>query len=91
QELAAWARADDRFEVVAPHPLNLVCLRITGDSPEDGDVRTDALIEAANATGQALFTRTVLDGRSVLRFSIGGRTTERRHVEAAWGLLAERA
>ncbi len=91
QELAAWARADDRFEVVAPHPLNLVCLRLTGFGPEDGDARTDALIEAANATGQALFTRTVLDGRSVLRVSIGGRATERRHVESAWGLLVSQA
>jgi aromatic-L-amino-acid decarboxylase len=91
QEFAAWVAADDRFEVVAPHPLNLVCLRVRGTSPEDGDVRTDALIDAANATGQALFTRTVLDGRSVLRMSIGGRATERRHVEAAWGLLRSRA
>ncbi len=29
-------------------------------------------------------TRTVLDGRSVLRVSIGARTTEREHVEAFW-------
>ena len=36
---------------------------------------TDALIERANATGEALFTRTVLDGRVVLRFSIGGAGT----------------
>ena len=91
QEFVAWVRADERFEVVAPHPLNLVCLRLKGSSPEDGDARTDALVEAANATGQALFTRTVLDGRSVLRVSIGGRATERRHVEAAWDLLASPA
>lgn len=91
QELAAWVAADDRFEVVAPHPLNLLCLRVKGTGPEDGDARTDALIDVANATGEALFTRTVLDGRSVVRISIGGRTTERRHVEAAWGLLSSRA
>ena len=46
-----------------------------------------AVIEAANATGDALFTRTVLDGRSVLRVSIGARATERHHVESAWHLL----
>ena len=50
--------------------------------------RTDSLIEQANAGGQALFTRTVLDGRSVLRVSIGSRTTTREHVLAAWDLLA---
>ena len=83
QELAGWIGADDRFEIVAPHPLNLVCVTLRSSS----DDSTDGLIEAANATGQALFTRTVLDGRSVLRISIGARTTERHHVEAAWHLL----
>jgi aromatic-L-amino-acid decarboxylase len=60
---------------------------VRADDPTSADEATDALIEAANATGEALFTRTVLDGRSVLRFSIGARTTERHHVEAAWQLL----
>jgi aromatic-L-amino-acid decarboxylase len=82
QLVAGWVRADERFEIVAPHPLNLVCVRLRGD-----DAATDALIEAANATGEMLFTRTVLDGRSVLRFSIGGPRTELRHVEAAWRTL----
>lgn len=52
-----------------------------------GDEATDSLIERANDTGRALFTRTVLDGRVTLRFSIGGRTTEERHVMAGWELL----
>ena len=82
QDLAGWMRADDRFEVVAPHPLNLVCCRLRA-----GDEATDALIEAANETGRALFTRTVLDGRVALRFSVGARLTERRHVRAGWELL----
>jgi aromatic-L-amino-acid decarboxylase len=82
QELAGWVRADDRFEIVAPHPLNLLCVRLRA-----GDAATDALIEAANGSGTALFTRTELDGRSALRISVGGRTTERRHVAAAWDLL----
>ncbi|HSM67732.1 MAG TPA: pyridoxal-dependent decarboxylase [Ilumatobacteraceae bacterium] len=87
QELAGWVTQDERFEIVAPHPLNLLCVAVRHDDPSAADAATDALIEAANATGEALFTRTVLDGRSVLRFSIGARTTERRHVEAAWHLL----
>lgn len=82
QTLAVAAGRDERFEVVAPHPLNLVCLRLKGD-----DAATDRLVEAANATRKVLFTRTVLDGRSVLRFSIGSRTTTRDHVMQAWGLL----
>jgi aromatic-L-amino-acid decarboxylase len=83
QELAGWVEADDRFELVAPHPLNLVCLRIAGD----GDAATDALIERINAGGEFHVTRTVLDGRSVMRVSIGARTTERANVEAFWHSL----
>jgi aromatic-L-amino-acid decarboxylase len=81
-EVAEWVVADPRFELAAPPVLNLVCLRHL-----DGDEATDALVADANASGAALFTRTVLDGRSALRICIGGRTTERRHVEGAWALL----
>ena len=52
-----------------------------------GNDATDALIEAANASGQALFTRSVIDGQVIVRFCVGGRTTRRRHVEAGWHLL----
>ena len=55
QRLAELVAADDRFEIVAPHPLNLLVLRVTGDDAADDDVLTDALIEAANATGKILF------------------------------------
>ncbi len=85
-ELAGWVadqvRADPRFVMAAPPTLNLVCFRHVA-----GDAATDGLVEAANASGEALFTRTVLDGRSVVRFCVGARTTERRHVEAGWALL----
>jgi len=81
-ELAATVRADPRFEIVAPHPLNLLCVRLV-----EGDAATDSLIERANASGQALFTRTVLDGRVACRISVGGRGTEARHVDGAWELL----
>ena len=82
QQFAAWAREDDRFEVVAPHPLNLVCIRLAA-----GDAATDDLMARANESGRALFTRTVLDGQVACRMSIGGRTTDERHVADAWKLL----
>ena len=82
QQLAAWVGEDTRFEIVAPHPLNLLCIALRA-----GDAATDALIDAANATRQLLVTRTVLDGRSALRMSIGSCQTDERHVRAAWELL----
>ncbi len=86
QLLAGWVAADDRFEIVAAHPLNLLCVAL-----RDGDAATDRLIDRANATGTVLFTRTVLDDRSVLRFSIGARATQERHVRSAWSLLQQLA
>jgi aromatic-L-amino-acid decarboxylase len=86
QQLAEWVAADPRFRIDAPHPLNLLCCSLV-----DGSAATDALIEAANNTGQALFTRTVLahggESRVSLRFSIGARLTSERHVLAGWHLL----
>ena len=91
QELAVAVASDDRFAIVTPHPLNLLTIRLSGSTPEEGDRLTDRLIEAANATRQVFFTRTVLDGRSVLRFSIGARTTTPQHVRSAWGILQDLA
>jgi len=90
QELAAWVATDDRFEIAAAHPLNLLCIRLVAAdaaTADSADAATDAMIAAANASGKALFTRTVLDGKVACRVSIGGRTTEATHVEAAWHLL----
>jgi aromatic-L-amino-acid decarboxylase len=87
QELAASVRSNPRFEIVAPHPLNLLCISVAHPDRAIADRLTDELIERANASGEAWFTRTTLDDRSVLRFSVGGRTTEREHVVAGWQLL----
>ena len=80
--LAGWVEADHRFEVVAPHPLNLLCIRL-----REGNEATDSLIERANLTGKALFTRTVLNSQSTLRISVGSRLTTESHVFAGWQLL----
>jgi aromatic-L-amino-acid decarboxylase len=81
-EVATWVDGDSRFVLAAPRSRNLVCFRHV-----DGDDATDRVIAEANASGQALFTRTVLGGRSAVRFCVGGRRTEARHVEAGWKLL----
>jgi aromatic-L-amino-acid decarboxylase len=75
-------RADPRFEIVAPHPLGLVCFRLRA-----GGEASEALLTAVNDSGQAYLSHTRVGGRYVLRVSIGGTFTERRHVEALWSLL----
>lgn len=75
---------DPRFELAAPPALNLVCLRLTGD---DADDRTSELVGAVNATGEALVTPTVLDGRPAMRICIGQTWTTETEVDALWDLI----
>jgi len=75
---------DPRFELAAPPALNLVVLRLTGD---DDGARTSALLEAVNASGQALLTPTVLDGRRAIRVCVGQTWTTEAHVDALWALV----
>jgi aromatic-L-amino-acid decarboxylase len=88
---ADWVRSDERFEVVAPVPLGLVCFRLRprpGEAPANTDARNRALLAQVNETGRVFLTHTVLDGRYVIRMAIGARQTELRHVEEAWRLVA---
>jgi aromatic-L-amino-acid/L-tryptophan decarboxylase len=84
QDFAARVAGDDRFELVAPHPLSLVTFRLT-----DGDDATLALMRRVNESGAAYFTHTVVNGRAALRLAVGSPLTEQRHVDAVWRLLAE--
>jgi aromatic-L-amino-acid decarboxylase len=94
REFAAWIRADDRFEVVAPHPFSLVCFRLRGDRPggEDAaDARSEELLRRLNASGRVYLTHTRVRGRYALRLAIGAPQTGREHVETAWRLIQEAA
>ncbi|SDO57022.1 pyridoxal-dependent decarboxylase [Geodermatophilus sp. DSM 45219] len=89
QELAGWAAADERFEVAAPHPLSLVCLRPRWAEGVDADVATMTLLERLNDGGEVFLTHTTVRGQVVLRVAIGAPSTTRAHVERAWALLCE--
>jgi aromatic-L-amino-acid decarboxylase len=82
QEFASWVAADDRFELVAPHPLALVTFRLRA-----GDEATRALMDRVNTSGRMYLTHTSANGRLALRLAIGATLTERKHVEQAWELL----
>ncbi|NCA89925.1 MAG: aspartate aminotransferase family protein [Gammaproteobacteria bacterium] len=79
QAFADWVRADERFELVAPVPLNLVCFRYRGS-----DADNQGLLDRLNASGDLYLTHTRLNDQLVLRLCIGQTYTERRHVERAW-------
>ncbi len=82
EELVGWVEADEQFVLAAPPRLGLVCLRHV-----DGDEATQAVLDAVNASGEQYLTHTRLDGRLVIRVSIGQTHTEARHVRALWDHL----
>ena len=81
-ELESWIAAEPGFVLAAPRSLSLVCLRLAA-----GDGPTRALLERVNASGTALLTHTVVDGRYVIRVAIGSVATQREHVDALWDAL----
>ncbi len=89
QELAGWADGDERFDVVMPHPLSLVCLQPRWADDVDADVATMTLLERLNDGGQVFLTHTTVGGQVVLRVAIGSPATTRAHVERVWTLLRE--
>ena len=86
QQFAQWVRADDRFELAAPAPLNLVCFRHRA-----GDEANQRIMDRLNASGDLYLTHTRLNDRLTLRMSIGQSQTELRHVERAWQRIREEA
>ncbi len=94
QWLAATIDGVGHFERLAPAPLNCVCFRWLPPGVDD-----EQAIERANQrllfeiqdSGRLYLTHTRLDGRFALRIVPGQTRVERRHVEAAWALIANTA
>ena len=91
--LAGQVRATPNWKVLAPVPLQTVCLRHEppGVRGEDLDRHTRAWAERVNRSGAAYLTPATLDGRWVVRVSIGAEPTEREHVASLWRLMRQEA
>ncbi len=90
QLFAGWVEADPRFELRAPVPFSLVCFRaVLGESGEEQDRLNEAILARVNAAGPVFLSHTQLEGRWVLRLSIGNLRTTEKHVVQAWDLIRE--
>jgi aromatic-L-amino-acid decarboxylase len=89
QWLAGQVRGAPGWRLLAPVPLQTLCVRHEPDGAAagDGDAldrHTLAWAERVNRSGAAYLTPALLDGRWMVRVSIGAEPTERTHVEALW-------
>ncbi len=87
--LAEQVRQAPNWRVLAPVPLQTLCVRHepTGLEGAALDEHTLAWAERVNRSGAAYLTPATLDGRWMVRVSVGAELTERRHVEALWALM----
>ncbi len=96
QWLAEQVRARPNWQVLAPVPLQTVCVRHTPAGLADGDfeaqdAHTLGWVDRVNRSGRAYLTPATLEGRWMCRVSIGAYPTEREDVAAAWAVMCEEA
>ena len=79
--------------MLAPVPLQTVCVRYEPEdlSGEALDAHTRKWADAVNRSGAAYLTPAILDGRWMVRVSIGSLGTERLHVELLWAAMRSAA
>jgi aromatic-L-amino-acid/L-tryptophan decarboxylase len=89
------AAAATGWAVLAPVPFQTVCVHheppgLAGNAAAL-DAHTLRWCAAINDSGAAFLTPSMLDGRWIVRVSIGAESTERHHVERLWALMQEEA
>jgi aromatic-L-amino-acid decarboxylase len=91
-EFKNWVGLDERFEVLAPVDLSLVCFRLRAGRPEGGlDDLNRELLERVNASGRVFMTHTTLRGKFTIRLVVGQRTTAEANVREAWEIIRREA
>ncbi len=89
QWLAAQVATAPAWRVLAPVPLQTLCVRHEppGLAGEDLDRHTQAWCDRINRSGAAYLTPAILDGRWMVRVSVGAEQTEREHVARLWTVM----
>ena len=93
QWLAAQVDATAPWRRIAPVTLQTVCVRHEppGLGADALDAHTRRWAQAINESGAACLTPAVVDGRWMVRVSIGIEATEARHVAELWQAMCAAA
>jgi aromatic-L-amino-acid decarboxylase len=91
--LAEQIAATPHWRVLMPVVLQTICVRherlgLQGDAL---DRHTLEWVERINRSGEAYLTPATLDGRWMVRVSIGALGTERHHVQQLWAAMRDAA
>jgi aromatic-L-amino-acid decarboxylase len=93
QRLKGWIEAEPDWQLMAPLPFATLCFRYQPDALADEDVDrlNEAIMNAVNRDGRIFLSHTRLNGRLVIRVSLGNPRTTDEHLERCWMLLREAA
>lgn len=93
QWFADQVKSTLHWRVLNPVHLQTICVRHepAGLEGEALDKHTLDWVERVNNSGNAYLTPATLDGRWMVRVSIGAILTEREHVKELWGLMRNEA
>ena len=94
RELAGWIDEEPGFDLTSPARLALLSFRwLPQGIDEDAEIDrlNDLLVNAINDDGRIYLTPNRIDGRMVIRVSIGAHATRRSHVVEAWDVIREMA
>jgi aromatic-L-amino-acid decarboxylase len=95
--VADWINADERFELLAPIEMGIVCFRVStlnnrvtvNLSDVELNEVNERLLDHINATGMAYLTHTQLHGQLALRIAVGNVLTTERHLAQVWKIICD--
>lgn len=93
KEFTEWVKAESDFKLMAPVPFSTVCFRFQPESKNEAELNllNEMLLENINKSGKIFLSHTKLNGKFVIRLTIGSIRHERRHIEDAWELIKSTA
>jgi aromatic-L-amino-acid decarboxylase len=88
-EFKSWIEAEKDFELMAPVPFSTICFRYNPANKNEVELNqmNEKLLENINASGKLFLSHSKLNGKYVIRLTIGSIRHDRIHVEDAWKLI----
>ncbi|GAB6027772.1 hypothetical protein CHUAL_002008 [Chamberlinius hualienensis] len=80
----AYVKSDDRFEVIYPVVLGLVCFRLKGSNEQN-----ERLLNRINNAGQIHIVHTICKGSFILRYAVCSLFTTSADISKAWQAVCE--
>ena len=89
KEFSDWISESKDFELMAPVPFSTVCFRYNPGTKSEDDLNkiNEQLLEEINASGKLFLSHTKLNGKFVIRLTIGSIRHEKKHVTGAFNLI----